>query len=379
MTILSGARVVTTSGVLADGWVEVLDTRIRAVGSGPVPAGEQRVDLGGAWLLPGYVDLHMHGGGGYDVTASIDSMRGAVAFHRRHGTTRTLVSLVAAPPARLRERLGWVLELTGPGTTAAGGVLGAHLEGPFLSSARCGAQNPQYLLAPDQALLAELIGAAHGCVRCVTVAPELAGALELIADLRAAGIVAAIGHSDATYAQARAAIDAGAGLATHLFNGMRPMHHREPGIVGAVLDSDLPAELINDGVHLHPAVLSLVARNPSRAILVTDAIDAAGIGDGAFSLGGQPVQVRDGQARLLSTGGLAGSTLTMDQAVRRAVLDSGLPMELAAAAAATNPARVLGLQDECGAIAPGLAADLVVLDDDLRVLRVMAAGAWNEP
>jgi N-acetylglucosamine-6-phosphate deacetylase len=155
------------------------------------------------------------------------------------------------------------------------------------------------------------------------------------------------------------------------------MHHREPGLVGAALESGIACELINDGVHVHPAMAALLGRRPDQLVLVTDAIDAAGAGDGEYVLGGQAVHVQDGQARLASTGSLAGSTLTMAEAVRRAVRDSGLPIEVASAAASGNPARVLGLQDSVGAISPGRTADLVVLDDELRVRAVMAAGAWH--
>jgi N-acetylglucosamine-6-phosphate deacetylase len=229
---------------------------------------------------------------------------------------------------------------------------------------------------PDRAVFAELFAAAGGTLRSITIAPELPGALGVIADAVAAGVVAALGHSDATYAQARAGIEAGASLCTHLFNGMRPLHHREPGLAGATLESGIAFEVINDGVHLHPAIPALLAPRAGRLVLVTDAIDAAGVGDGEFVLGGQRVQVEDGQARLASTGSLAGSTLTMDAAVRRAVRDSHLSVEAASAAASANPARLLGLQERMGVIAPGLSADLVVLDDGLRVLDVLAGGAW---
>lgn len=375
-TALAGARVVTPAGVLDDGWVQVEAGRIVDVGIGAPPAGVHRTDLGGAWLLPGYIDIHVHGGGGHDVTASREAMAAAVAFHRTHGTTRTLVSLVTAPVAALVEQLGWAAALAADGPTSRGHVLGSHLEGPFLSHARCGAQNTEHLLMPSAAVFAELLAAARGTLRSVTVAPELPGALELIADVVAAGAVAAIGHTDATHDQARAGIAAGATLATHLFNGMRPLHHREPGPIGAALAAGLDCEVINDGVHVHPTIAGLVARSPARLVLITDAIDAAGIGEGEFVLGGQVVRVRDGQARLASNGALAGSTFTMDEALRRTVQVSGVPIEHASAAASGNPARLLGIAGECGAIAAGLAADLVVLDDDLRVLQVMAGGAW---
>lgn len=411
VTVLSGARVVTPEGVLDPGWVTVFDGRISAVGAGtrphlPAPPtaggpawaghgsdGSVRsaeagaptfagvptfVDLAGAWLVPGFIDLHMHGGGGHDVTAGIEAMADAVAFHRAHGTTRTLVSLVAAPLDRLVEQLGWIADLAGRGAPSGGHVIGAHLEGPFLARARCGAQPPEHLRDPDRRAFADLVTAARGTLRYVTVAPELPGAGRLVTDVVAAGAVAAVGHTDADYEAATAAFDAGASLATHLFNGMRSFHHREPGPVGAALDAGAACEMINDGVHLHPAAVRLVARDPHQLVLVTDAVDSAGMGDGDYFLGGQAVRVRAGAARLAASGVLAGSTLTMDRAFRRAVVDCGLPVELAAAAAATNPARVLGLSQACGAIAAGLAADLVVLDPDLRVVQVMVGGEWSQ-
>jgi N-acetylglucosamine-6-phosphate deacetylase len=375
VTVLTNARIVTPRGALEPGWVSVAGGRIADIGTGAAPAGAHD-DLGGAWLLPGFIDLHVHGGGGHDATASPEDLAAAVAYHRSHGTTRTLVSLVTAPIETLIRELGWIADLVEAGPSAAGHVVGAHLEGPFLSHTRCGAQNPAHLLPPDRASFAALVEAARGTLRSVTIAPELPGALDLIADIRDAGAVAAIGHTDAGYAQAQAAIDAGVTLATHLFNAMPPMNHRAPGAAGAALAAGIRCEVINDGVHVHPAVTALVAQVPGRLVLITDAIEAAGAGDGDYVLGAQQVQVSDAQARLTTTGSLAGSTLTMDDAVRRAVLDSGLSVEAASAGASGNPARVLGTGDVCGSIAPGHDADLVVLDADLRVTRVMAAGGW---
>jgi N-acetylglucosamine-6-phosphate deacetylase len=376
VTLLRGARVVTPSGVLDDGWVQLAGSRIAAVGEGAVPEDDDVVDLDGTWLLPGFVDLHMHGGGGHDAGASPASLVDAVAFHARHGTTRTMILLVTAPLETLVAQLGWIADAVEAGER---GVIGAHLEGPFLSQVRCGAQNPDYLIPPDLAAFDKLASAARGVLRCITVAPELPNALALIRRAREEGVIPAMGHSDATYAEARAALDAGVGLATHLFNGMRPLHQREPGIAGAALAADIPCEIINDGVHVHPALVALVARTQGRLVLVTDAIDAAGMGDGEFVLGQQRVVVRGGQALLAGTRQLSGSTLTMDDAVRRAVQDCGLPIVVAARAAATNPARVLGLGDRCGAIATGLDADLLVFDDDLRLRRVMIGGSWLDP
>jgi N-acetylglucosamine-6-phosphate deacetylase len=375
MTVIQGGRVVTPDGVLDDGWVAVEGGRISGVGRGPAPS--EGIDLGGRWLLPGFIDVHVHGGGGYDMMASPDEIAGAVTFHRRHGTTRTLVSLVTAPPDTLVEQLGWVAEAVASGPRPSGHVIGAHLEGPFLNVRRRGAHNPQYLLAPDRRIFARFVEAARGTLRSMTVAPELPGAIELITDVLDAGAVAAIGHSDATYAEAWAAIDAGATVATHLFNGMRPLGHREPGIVGAALVSGIACEVINDGVHVHPSITTLVAGVPGRMVLVTDAVRAAGVGDGEFFVGGLHVRVSNGQARLEGTDTLAGSSLTLDGALRRAVQECGVTIEAASAAAAANPARLLGIEDHCGAIVAGRDADLVVLDQDLMVVGVMAGGQWD--
>ncbi|MGZ4165318.1 MAG: N-acetylglucosamine-6-phosphate deacetylase [Solirubrobacteraceae bacterium] len=374
--VLAGGRVVTPGGVAGDGWVHVEGELIVSVGAGRPAIDAPLVDLEGAWLLPGFVDLHMHGGGGHSVAASREAMDGAVAFHRRHGTTATVVSLMTAPVDELAEQLTWAAELHRRGPTPGGHVLGSHLEGPFLSPRRSGAQNEAHMLAPDAAVLDRLVAAADGSLRMITLAPELDGALALIAPLRRQGVIVAMGHSDATYEQATAAIRAGANHATHLFNAMPSLHHRAPGLVGAALEAGLPCELINDGRHVHPAVIRLVARLISCPVLVTDAIDATGVGDGTFVLGGQEVRVHEGEARLARTESLAGSTLTMAEALRRAVTDTGLSLEQASAAASGNPARVLGLEASTGSIGPGRRADLVVLDDALEVTAVMANGDW---
>ncbi|MGZ4313702.1 MAG: N-acetylglucosamine-6-phosphate deacetylase [Solirubrobacteraceae bacterium] len=374
--VVAGGRVVTPGGVAGDGWVHVEGELIVSVGAGQPAIDAPLVDLEGAWLLPGFVDLHMHGGGGHSVAASREAMDGAVAFHRRHGTTATLVSLMTAPVDELAEQLTWAAELHRRGPTPGGHVLGSHLEGPFLSPRRSGAQNEAHMLAPDAAVLDRLVAAADGSLRMITLAPELDGALALIAPLRRQGVIVAMGHSDATYEQATAAIRAGANHATHLFNAMPSLHHRAPGLVGAALEAGLPCELINDGRHVHPAVIRLVARLISCPVLVTDAIDATGVGDGTFVLGGQEVRVHEGEARLARTESLAGSTLTMAEALRRAVTDTGLSLEQASAAASGNPARVLGLEASTGSVGPGRRADLVVLDDALQVTAVMANGDW---
>jgi N-acetylglucosamine-6-phosphate deacetylase len=358
--VLTGARVLTPDTEAA--WVALDGGRIAAVGDGDPPPAREITDLTGRLVVPGFIDLHVHGGDGADFMG--EDLVAAVELHARHGTTRLLATTVSAPPAALLQAVR---------TVAAAGdphILGIHLEGPWLSDARRGAQDPAALRAPDPRELDALLGA--GCIRMVTLAPELPGALDLITRVVAAGAVASLGHTDATYDEAIAGIEAGARHATHTFNGMRELHHREPGAVGAVLDRyEVTCELIADGHHVHPAAVRLVARaKGARGVaFVTDAIAAAGRPDGDFHLGAVPVRVRDGRATT-HDGHLAGSTLTLDAAVRNAVA-WGIALPDALAMASTVPARVLGLRK--GRIAPGYDADLTILDADLRAVGTLVA------
>jgi N-acetylglucosamine-6-phosphate deacetylase len=387
MTLLTNACVVTPDGVLAPGWLRVENGRIAALGEGeePRPVGGDglhptggdgaaaRHDLRGAWVLPGFVDMHVHGGGGAAYTSGDpDEARVASAFHRSHGTTTTLASLVTAGIDELERAVRGLAPLVREGVLA-----GLHLEGPYLSPRHRGAHDASRLRTPDAGELDRLLAAAGGTVRMVTLAPELPGGLELVRRTVEAGAVAAIGHTDATYDQARAAFDAGARVATHLYNAMRPLRHRDPGPVAAALEDErVTIELINDGVHLHDAIAALAFKSAGagRTAFITDAMVAAGMPDGAYALGSLDVEVEHGIARLAGGGSIAGSTLTMGVALRRAVQVLGLPITDAARAAATTPARVLGL--ETGALEQGRPADLVVLDAALEVAAVMARGEW---
>ncbi len=376
-TVLTAARVVTPARVLAPGWLHLDGDRVVAVGEGVPPADSgDVVDLGDATVVPGFVDMHVHGGGGASFdTGTADAAATVAAAHLAHGTTSMAASLVTdTRDAMVRS----VRELA---LAVQDGVLaGVHLEGPWLSPSRSGAHQPGSLAEPDPASVDALLSAGDGAVRMVTLAPELPGGIDAVRCIAAAGVVAAIGHTDATYDVAREALDAGASVGTHLFNAMRGLHHREPGPVGALLESGADVELIADGVHLHPAVLRTVfAAKPGRCVLVTDAMAAAGAADGDYRLGPMAIEVRDGVARLAEDGSrqgaIAGSTLTMDAAVRYAVREAGLPLLDVVHAASTAPARVLGL-DDVGALEPGRRADVVVLDAGLAVVRVMRAGAW---
>jgi N-acetylglucosamine-6-phosphate deacetylase len=322
--------------------------------------------------------MHAHGGGGTSFTEGTkDDARHAAAFHRGHGSTTMLASLVTAPVAELEARAAMLACLAGEGLIA-----GIHLEGPFLSPARRGAQNPHHMLAPDVAVFRRLNAAAGGHLRVITVAPELPGAANLTEAAVAAGVTVAAGHTDATAETTSAAVDAGARHATHLFNAMPPLHHRQPGAAGALLDrGEVTCEVIADGVHLHDTTVRLAARaaGPGRLVLVTDAMAAAGMPDGSYRLGSLGVTVAGGVARLATSardpGPIAGSTATMAGVVRRAVA-AGVPVPDVAAAASTTPARVLGIGDRTGALAPGLTADVVACDEEFRLRAVMSHGQW---
>ena len=369
-TIATGAR------LLRSGWIEIADGLVRAIGTGTPPRPADH-ELGAVTLVPGFVDTHVHGGGGGAFPeATVAATKAAAELHRRHGTTTMIASLVTAFPDDLLHQVRELAEQVQDGLVA-----GVHLEGPWLSGRRCGAHEPAALRDPDAAELDRVLTAGQGTIRMVTLAPERAGGPAAIRRIVEAGAVAAIGHTDASYEQAVAAIDAGATVGTHLFNAMRPVHHREPGPVIALLeDPRVTVEMITDGVHLHPALYRDVTAKvgADRVSLVTDAMAAAGMADGAYRLGALDVDVRDGVARVAGTDTIAGSTATMDQVFRFAVTHSGRPhaeaLTTAVRQSSVNPARALGLPDPT--LAPGAAADLVVLDEALAVTGVLHRGAW---
>lgn len=364
--ILRSTRILGTGADVLDGWVRVESGRIVEVGPGDPEATFETV---AGWLAPGFVDIHVHGGGGAAFQdASPAAVATAVGFHRAHGTTSLLASLVSAPIDALVASVHSLEE-----SVAAGLLAGVHLEGPFLAESRRGAHDPSVLRAPEPAALDALL--ASDAVRVVTLAPELAGGMDAVRRIVARGAVAAIGHTAATFEQTHAAIEAGATIATHLFNGMPPALHREPGPVLALLEDErVTVELINDGVHLHDSVFAATARalGPRRVALVTDAIAATGLADGDYDLGSQRIVVRDGVSTLAGGTSLAGSVLTMADAVARAVR-LGISTVDAVASATATPAAAAGLRD-VGRIEPGCRANLVALDDDLAVAAVWLDG-----
>ncbi|MFJ8213990.1 N-acetylglucosamine-6-phosphate deacetylase [Streptomyces sp. NPDC096033] len=370
-TVLSGARVVLPTGIVAGGRVIVEGARI--AGSAHEDSG--LVDLSGHWIVPGFVDMHNHGGGGASFTSgTAEEILTGVRTHREHGTTTLVASTVTGDLDELARRAALLAELTQQGEIA-----GVHFEGPFINPCRKGAHKEDLLRDPDPAEVRKLIDAAHGAARMVTLATELPGGLDSVRLLAEHGVIAAIGHTDSTYDQTVQAIEAGATVATHLYNAMPGLEHRAPGPIAALLEDErVTVELINDGTHLHPAMLELAFHHAGahRVALITDAMDAAGFGDGTYHLGPLEVEVKDGVARLVEGGSIAGSTLTLDTAFKRSVTVDRLPVESVVQAISANPAKLLGLYDEVGSLEPGKYADLVVLDAEFDVKGVMRRGEW---
>lgn len=364
MTIIRARRLFTGAEEFTPGELEFVDDRIIGVG---VP-GNRRPDFQVDTLVPGFVDVHNHGGGGVNFS---DNPVAAVAGHRRHGSTTIIASLVSQPIDVLETHVRKLAPFVTDGVLA-----GIHLEGPWLSPGYKGAHPEDALCDPTLVDVDRLLDAGQGTVRMVTLAPERPGAMAAIRRIVERGAVAALGHSAADFTTAREAIAAGVTGATHLFNAMPPMHHRTPGPVLALLDDErVWLELIVDGVHLDPALAAWVARTcPDRSVLITDAMAASCCGDGRYALGNLAVDVHDGVARVSGTDTIAGSTITLDAAVRNCVR-AGVPWHQAIRSATILPARFVGL-DDVGILAVGLRADAVVLTDMCTVERVLFRGEW---
>ena len=373
---LRADHVVTPDGVLHDAVIEVSGDRLVSAQPSATPAGIEAEQLTG-WVVPGFVDVHVHGGDGCDYATEDPQLAvDARAFHAAHGTTSSLASLVTAPLDVLYRQISTIADLVEGGYFA-----GVHLEGPFLSPDQRGAHERSLLRSPDPETVVRLIAAGRGHLTMVTLAPELPGAMAVIPRFLDAGVRVAVGHTDGDRNAVAAAINAGATVATHLFNAMRSIHHRKPGPVPLLLtDARVAVELIADRFHLHRDVLRMAAAaaGPDRVLLITDAMAAAGKRDGNFTLGGREVRVRDGMARLVgedgSPGPIAGSTLTMAEAFQTMTDITG-SIEVAAGMAATNAARHLGLAG-VGRIEAGYRADLCVVDENGALQRVMQAGRW---
>ena len=388
--LLLTGRLVLPGGVVEDGAVVIEGDRISYAGARrevpdvwadlPSPDGLPE----GVTLLPGLVDVHCHGGAGGEFGPDADSARVAVAHHHRAGTTSVVGSLVSAPAQVLLAGCAALAPLV-----ESGHLVGLHLEGPFLSTVRCGAQDPDALVDVDLELVDALVAAAGGGLLHMTFAPERDPSGSLPAALSGHGVVGSLGHTDADHATCARALRAvlgggvrgGLPLITHLFNGMPPLHHRSPGPVAAALGAaargEAVVELIADGVHLDGGTVQLVfdTVGPPGIALVSDAMSASGLPEGEYSLGGRDVQVRGREARLVDGGSLAGGVSTLLEQVRWCVTELGIDLADAVAAASLTPARALSLTG-VGSLAPGARADVLVVDEALHPLRVLRHGAW---
>ncbi len=374
LRVLADVRLLADDGSLQPGWIQIDGEQIVATGFGDAlpPIGIDRETQSGAIALPGFIDVHCHGGGGASyLSGSTGEARRAAKAHLRRGTTTTLASLASAPLSALREQIVALIPLVDDGT-----IHGVHLEGPWLAPSMRGAHDRAVLRALDLTELDDLLELAGGRIRMVTVAPEVVGVDAAIARIVAAGAVVAIGHTAADAEHIALSIAAGASVATHLFNAMPPLQHRQPGPVGVLLDDRrVIIELIADLEHVDPLVLRIAMRaaGVDRVALITDAIAAADAGDGDWQFADQAVVVVGGVARLRDGGALAGSTLTQDVALRNVVERVGVTLAEASQMLSATPARVLGLADR-GALAAGQRADIVLLDDRLQVQRVLRGG-----
>jgi len=386
-TVLLARQLFTPLEAINDAALVMEDGVIAAVGARAdlrIPPSALVVDFGEAILVPGLIDIHIHGGAGHDVMEGSDESLAAVErLMTKHGVTSYCPTTVTAPvDATLRslQALGKAVE--GAATDGGDGTraqpLGVHFEGPFLSHAKRGVHPPDLLQPASRELFERMWQAAGGRVSVLTIAPEIDGALDLIAEASRRGVCVSLGHSDAELPQARAAIKAGARHATHTFNAMRPLDHRSPGLLGAVLtDRNVTADIIVDGIHVDPAVVDLFvrAKGVEGAVLITDAMSATGMPDGAYTLGGFEVQVHDGRCEF--DGRLAGSVLTLDRAVRNTVKFAGTSLQHAIRMATLNPARVLGLAKRKGTLSVGADADIAVFTAAGEIMRTIVGGIVN--
>lgn len=384
-TVFTARTLYTPAEEISRPLLIVEDDRITDISSRPekeAPAKSTIVDFGDAILNPGFLDIHIHGGAGLDLmrTAPAELPR-LGKFLTAHGVTGYFPTTVAAPLDATCTALGRLADaieavpVSSNGDPLPARPLGIHLEGPFLSHKRRGVHPPEYLVNPTLEIFDRLWQAARGHVRVITIAPEVPGALEVIAEASRRNVCVSIGHSDAEMPAAQQAVKAGARHATHTFNAMRPLDHRDPGIIGEVLSNDqMTADLIADGIHVSPAVVKifLQAKGNERAVLITDAISATGMPDGKYQLGPIQVDVKDGKCT--SGGSLAGSVLTMDRAVRNVTQFSSWSLRDAVRAATLNPARAVGMAGNFGVLARGAHADFTVLSSDGKVLKTIVGG-----
>lgn len=377
-------KMVLPEGLAQDGLLAWTEGKIIYAGSAeglPASIHDQAVSVpvpAGGVIVPGFIDIHVHGGHGEDfMDASQEVLDKITSFHSTQGTTAMLATSMTAPKDRLDQVLAEVDRYRSEPMPYAQ-LEGVHLEGPFFSPKWPGAQNPEHIVLPNVSWLAEWEKEYPGLIRQVTLAPEREGALEVIAWLRQQRITAALGHTDATYEEVERAVEAGLHHAVHTYNAMTPLHHRNPGAAGAVLsDPRISAEVIADGIHVHPAAISILAQlkqSADQLVLITDAMSAAGLEDGEYKIGDLPVIVKEGVARLKDGGALAGSTLTMIRGFRYLVQEVGMCLNAASRAASLTPARLLGIDHRTGSLAAGKQADIVLLNQELGIEGVWVKG-----
>lgn len=377
---LRGGRVLTQAGELAPYTLIVEGPLIHGLmpAGEPIPAGTRELDVTGCVVAPGFIDTHVHGGAGHNFMEGTPEAIAAISRHMvKGGVTACLATTTSTALSHLVRALGNAEAARRRPVDGQVQVLGAHLEGPFVNPKFRGVHAEAYVREATRAELDAILEASGQGLKVVTLAPEIPGGMEATRLLAARGIQVSLGHSGATYLEARAALAAGARRGTHLFNAMPPIHHRDPGPVTALLeDAGAFVELIVDGHHIHPSVVRMALRQagPDRAVLITDCSDVAGRGDGAFTRWeGTQVTVTNGQARTFS-GSLAGSTLRMDQAVANLVNLAGIPLPQALRMASENPARSVGVLDRKGTLGPGKDADIVVLRADHSVAMTLIRG-----
>lgn len=372
-------RIFTPEIEIPDGTLLTRGSKIMAVGKASdieVPAEAEVVDCTGRIVAPGFIDIHLHGGDGHDFLSG-EGLAGAARFHASRGTTAMVPTLCPDTLPRLRDQLARLGRGYGAHEGPLPGILGLYLEGPFLNTAKRGAFDPSLICLPQPGVVRALFEASSGALRMMALAPELPGALETVREIKAMGMIPCLGHTDATYEETHAAFSNGVRHATHLFNAMKGFHHREPGAaMAALLHPEVSVEVILDDHHLHQATVDLLYRlkGAARMILISDAVPLAGRSEGSAMLGGQRVEVRDGKA-VNGEGNLAGSLLTLADAVKRAVQWAHLPLKQTLRMATLNPARLLGLPDRKGRLAQGADADLVIMDQDLDVQGVYISGS----
>ena len=377
-------RAITPFDEISDAVVVIHGSTISAVGrrgAVEIPRGVREIAAPGKTIVPGFVDVHIHGAGGHDVMeGTSEALEIVAATVARRGTTSLVATTVTASDAQTYASVAGIARFIldaglSPARDLAAEIVGIHFEGPFISAARRGVHPTQWIAAPSRSYLGRLLEEAQGTAQILTLAPELPGALDLITMARDAALVVSLGHTDATYDEARSAIAAGARHAAHVFNAMRPFSHRETGVLGAVLTSpEVSTELIADGVHVDAAAIRMLVslKGPELVILVSDGTSATGMPDGNYQLGTFQVTLSEGVCRN-AQGKLAGSTLTLDRALRNMVA-LGVPLLSAVRMLTANPARQIGLAAKKGILAPGADADLVLLDDKLEVSGVMTRG-----